>query len=141
MVKAEVRKCRRGKKLCANPKCQVQIPIHTLVCKFCGYINSTKKRPASNDAVEVDALIASAKNRVNFRQLSKIKAYFSRIFNEVLSFYLLTKLDRVLLTRAEAANEIGFALYSPRNASLRRNLTMPTCKVTKSVSERYRSPS
>ena len=42
--KKKISKNGRGKMSCRNKKCQMQIPIHTHVCKNCGFVNAKKSK-------------------------------------------------------------------------------------------------
>jgi len=47
------KKCKRGKKLCKNPLCEENIPIHAYICSFCNFINEKKNKSNEEELKEV----------------------------------------------------------------------------------------
>jgi hypothetical protein len=86
----KLKKCLRGQKLCKNEKCQNPIPIHTHVCKKCGFINEMKKKTGSEDQSIIEQVFADEFKieKVNRKTFLKIRDQFLKRIFEV-SFYSL----------------------------------------------------
>lgn len=79
------RKCKRGQKLCRNPSCQLPMPIHSAVCKQCGFLNSKRKQTDKEDSNIIEAFAeSSAKADVyNKKNVNKLKNYLHKRIYEV----------------------------------------------------------
>lgn len=91
MTKAKpARKCKRGQKLCRNSSCQLPMPIHSAVCKQCGFLNSKRKKTEKEDSNIMETFIEnSSKSDVyNKKNLNKLKNYLQkRIYEVSILFY------------------------------------------------------
>lgn len=83
-----LKKCQRGQKLCRNEKCQNPIPIHTHVCKKCGFINEMKKKISSEDQTVMKQVFAEdfQLDKVNRKTFLKIRDQFLKRIFEVSIF-------------------------------------------------------
>lgn len=95
--KKKISKTVRGKMLCKNSKCQTQIPIHTNICKHCGFVNKKKSKINDFDTSLIEQLYSDhskidqlTKNQTNF-----VKEYFIRSLFEV-SFFPINLQSRIL---------------------------------------------
>lgn len=82
----------RGKMLCKNPKCQVQIPIHTSVCKTCGFVNKKKSKIINQDLDIIKQINddPSQIEKLSKSQFIAAKEFYSRALFEVsFVFYIL----------------------------------------------------
>lgn len=80
-----VRKCKRGQKLCRNAACQLPMPIHSAVCKTCGYLNSKRKQTDKEDSniIETFKDVSTKADFVNKKNVNKLKNYLQKRIYEV----------------------------------------------------------
>lgn len=91
MSKAKpIRKCKRGQKLCRNASCEVPMPIHSAVCRECGFLNAKRKQTDREDSGIISTFNdATSKTDVyNKKNVGRLRNYLQKRIYEVSVVFL-----------------------------------------------------
>lgn len=84
-----IHKCKRGQKLCGNSECRIPMPIHTGICKICGFINAKRANTKKDNTMILNYFFSGPvkTEAFNKKNINKLRNFLkSKIFEVSLLF-------------------------------------------------------